>query len=77
MCGETVNMPVCLYTMCLCESLALRWRERSGCYERETERGEEWSGVFSFYTISFPCVSHFVPFLTPIVPCFSFHNSLY
>lgn len=31
-CGETVNMPVCLCTMCLCEFFALRWRERSGCY---------------------------------------------
>lgn len=38
-CGETVNMPVCLYTMFLCESLALRWRESSGCYETERKKG--------------------------------------
>ena len=75
-CVQThTEYPVCLYTMWLCESLAVRWRERCGCHERQRERGV--FGVFSFSTISFQPAARFVPVLTSIVPSVSFHNPLY
>lgn len=77
-CGETENMPVCLYTMCLCESLALSFGEKDLAVTRQTER-EDWLVVFPFSTTCFPCVSipHFVPFLTSIVPLLSLFITLF
>lgn len=80
-CGGTVNMPVCLYTMCLCESwLCVGEKDMAVTRERDRERvrqrGVVWG--FSFSAISFPSVCpSLCSILTSIVLPFLFQRSFY
>lgn len=80
-CGGTVNMPVCLYTMCLCESwLCVGEKDMAVTRERDRERARQRGVVwgFSFSAISFPSVCpSLCSILTSIVLPFLFQRSFY